>query len=213
MTKSTASFSYTIFLAVFLAMAGVPSAISAPAAESQSPEEPSLKLIAAIPVDVQPTYFKDKNTGEPSGFAVDVMNEMRWRFGFTVDYFFGEPWNELIDMVRTGQADLVTSLTISPEREGLVAFTDPIEIVPVNLVVTADSRITGMTPGLTVGVIAGSIPEKILKKDYPSVRIEMATDFQSVLFELLAGHIDAAFVLTPNLLQPSRSEQTSILKG
>ncbi len=82
----------------------------------------------------------------------------------------------------------------------LVAFTDPIELAPVNLVVSSDSKITGLGPGLTVGTLRGSIPEKIMKKDYPSVKVELFDELDRVLFALLSGRIDAAFVLTPNLL-------------
>ena len=200
--KSPVSICLRACVAVLIAMLATLAAINAGAAsEPRNPEGAPLRLVAAIPLDIPPTYFRDEATGKASGFAVDVMNELGRRSGFTVEYVFGKPWDELIDMVRTGKADLVPSLTISPEREGVIVFTDPIETVPVNLIVRADSRITGLAPDLTIGTIAGSAPEIILRRDHPSIKIKSFTDFQGVLFALLAGHIDAALVLTPSLLK------------
>ena len=158
-------------------------------------------LIAVVPTDLPPTYFKDPMTGKAAGFAVDVMNEIARRAGMRVEYVFGKPWDEMIEMVRTGRADVIPHLTISPERQELLDFTDPIEVVPVGLIVTANSRVTGFSPGLKVGTLTGSIPEKYMRKNALSVEVVLYEDMTTVLFSLLAGQIDAAFVLNPNLLK------------
>ena len=39
------------------------------------------KIIAAVPPDFPPTYYRDAQTGKPQGFAIDVMNEVARRAG------------------------------------------------------------------------------------------------------------------------------------
>ncbi len=158
-------------------------------------------LIAVVPTDLPPTYFKDPATGKAAGFAIDVMNEIALRAGMRVEYVFGKPWDEMIERVRTGKADVIPHLTISPERQELLDFTDPIEVMPVGLIVTANSRVTGFSPGLRVGTLKGAIPETYMRKNTPAVEVVLYEDMTKVLFSLLAGQIDAAFVLNPNLLK------------
>jgi PAS domain S-box-containing protein len=170
---------------------------SPPPSDSVKPPD---KIVAVIPEDLQPTYFRDEKTGNAAGFAVEVMNELARLSGHTVEYVYGRPWDEMIEMVRIGKADVLPSLTIAPERMELVAFTEPIEVMPVNLIVTADSRIAGFASGLKVGALKGSIPETYMKKNAPTVEIVLFENMDQLLFNLLAGHVEAAFVLTPNLM-------------
>jgi PAS domain S-box-containing protein len=158
------------------------------------------KVIAAIPPDSPPTYFKDVN-GKPVGFAVDVMNELAQRAGLKVEYVFGQAWEELIQMVLTGKADLIPGLTIDERRQELLAFTDTIEFLPVNLIVASENHtIQGISPGLTIGVIKESAAEHLLKKDQ-TIRLAIYTNRQTMLFELLAGRVDGIVSLTPNIIK------------
>ncbi|MDP1991340.1 MAG: diguanylate cyclase [Syntrophales bacterium] len=158
------------------------------------------KLIAAIPADLSPTYFLDKS-GKPDGFAVDVMNELARRTGLTVEYVSGQAFDDVIQMVLTGKADLIPSLTIDEQRKELLAFTDTVGFLPVNLIVASGNHtVQGISPGLTIGVMKGSAPENLLKKNQ-TIRIETFTNLQTMLFELLAGHVDGIVFLTPNLMK------------
>jgi PAS domain S-box-containing protein len=192
---------FNAFIAFFLLLFSPSTGNAAPPQSPSDSIKPSLKkIIAVIPEDLPPTYFRDAKTGDASGFAVDVMNELARLSGYEVEYIFGKPWDEMIESVRNGKADVIPSLTISPERMDLAAFTEPIEVIPVNLIVTADSGISGFAPGIKVGTLTGSIPETYMKKNLPTIEVLLYKDMQRVLFELLAGHVDAAFVLTPNLM-------------
>ena len=165
-----------------------------------NPQNAPRKLIAAIPADLPPTYFLDKS-GKPAGFAVDVMNELARRTGLTVEYVSGQAFDDVIQMVLTGKADLIPSLTIDEQRKELLAFTDTVGFLPANLIVASGNHtVQGISPGLTIGVMKGSAPENILKKNQ-TIRIEIFTNLQAMLFELLAGHVDGIVFLTPNLMK------------
>jgi len=49
---------------------------SSPSTVPSDSAKPLNKIIAAIPDDLQPTYFRNKKTGKADGFAVDIMNEV-----------------------------------------------------------------------------------------------------------------------------------------
>jgi diguanylate cyclase (GGDEF)-like protein/PAS domain S-box-containing protein len=165
-----------------------------------NPQRAARKVVAAIPADLPPTYFLDRS-GKPAGFAVDVMNELARRTGLTVEYVNGQAFDDVIQMVLTGKADLIPSLTIDEQRKELLAFTDTVGFLPANLIVASGNHtVQGISPGLTIGVMKGSSPENLLKKN-KTIRIETFTNLQTMLFELLAGHVDGIVFLTPNLMK------------
>ncbi|MCE1224847.1 MAG: transporter substrate-binding domain-containing protein, partial [Geobacteraceae bacterium] len=64
-------------------------------------------LIAVIPPDLAPYYFRDPATGKPAGLAVDITNALARHGGFTVEYRFAKAWDEVDQLVTNGQADLI----------------------------------------------------------------------------------------------------------
>jgi ABC-type amino acid transport substrate-binding protein len=87
-------------------------------------------IVAAVPPDFPPTYFRDPHTGKATGFAVDIMNEVARRANLNVDYVFGQNWAELTDMVERGKADVIPSLTIDDDRKKKFLFTRTVETTP-----------------------------------------------------------------------------------
>jgi len=116
------------------------------------------KIIAVIPPDFPPTYFRDEKTGQASGFAVDTLNAIARKTGLDVDYIFEKSWAEIENKVLSGEADVIPNLGISERRKMNFAFTDITEEFPINLYVRAqDNKVTKLEKGLNVGVIKGSI--------------------------------------------------------
>ena len=158
------------------------------------------KVIAVIPADLPPTYFLDKS-GTPAGFAIDVMNELALRSDLAVEYVTTKGWDEAIQLVLAGKADLIPSLTINEQRMELLAFTKTVDSLRINLVVTSgNNSIQGIAPGLTIGVLKGSAPHIFLKNNQ-TIKLETFNDLQTMLFELLAGHVDGIVSLTSNIMK------------
>lgn len=170
-------------------------------AGSTSAEELRRKIIAAVPADFPPTYFKDKQTGKAAGFAIDVMNEVARQAGLEVEYIFGQPWDEISQILLSGKADVIPNLVISEDRKKLFTFTHPVESVPINYLVRSnDKQRTALKPGMTVGVIKGSIPYNFLKSR-TDITLVAYENLQHLLFDLLAGHLDMVLTPTPNILK------------
>ncbi|HEY6009897.1 MAG TPA: transporter substrate-binding domain-containing protein, partial [Nitrospirota bacterium] len=75
------------------------------------------RIIAVIPPDAPPTYFRDNVTGRPSGFSVETLDAIAERAGMRVEYRFVSGWDHVINAVEKGEADVVPDLGISEERK------------------------------------------------------------------------------------------------
>lgn len=158
-------------------------------------------VIAAIPPDFPPTYSQDPQTGKPTGFAVDVMDELARRVGLKVVYVFGQQWDEVERLVLSGKADLVPDLIVDEARSKLFTFTEPVESVPVYLTVRSqESRFHGIVPGIKIGVVKESVGEHYLKT-IPAITVNTYPNLHTLIFELLSGQIDAALTATPNIMK------------
>jgi len=63
----------------------------------------SLRVILS---DGHPTYFQNKITGEASGFAVEVTNEIAKRAGLEISYIFAADWEEIRQKVLLHEAEI-----------------------------------------------------------------------------------------------------------
>jgi ABC-type amino acid transport substrate-binding protein len=71
----------------------------------------------------------------------------------------------------------------------------------INLVVTNGNTTTnGIVPGLTIGVLNGSTPHNLLKKN-PDIQLQTYNDLQSMLFGLIAGQVDGIVSLTNTIVK------------
>jgi PAS domain S-box-containing protein len=196
----------TFFMVVALFI--LPACVLAAPAGAAANEHPHDRRVlkAVIPEDVPPTYYRDPKTHEAAGFAVDVMNEIAARAGFSVTYSFQKDWPSIIAAVRNRRADIAPVLGMSEERMKLLAFTSAIETVPVSLFVRSDNTtIKGLRTGITVGVLEGSAAYEAIKRDYPAgIELKRYKRFSNGLFDLLAGQLDVFCCPAPTLERLAR---------
>jgi ABC-type amino acid transport substrate-binding protein len=158
-------------------------------------------LIAVIPKDFPPTYFKDPVTGQPAGLAVDLTNELARRAGFTVEYRYGEPWEGIEQDLLTGKADLIPLRVINDKSLSRFIFTHKLDATPVNYIVrTTSQTATGPAIGKKVGVIRGSTADVYLK-GRQGVKAVPYDSLQHLFMDLITGRIDLALTVPKNLLE------------
>jgi len=155
-------------------------------------------IIAIIPDNGPPLFYRNKKTGEAAGFAVDVTNEVSRRAGFSVSYKFGANWDNIREGIQRGDADMGPGLSISADRQKYYSFSEPFDTFLISFFTRAGSGKAEMKPGATVGVLHGSVAyERLFRR--PAMRLVLYDNFETGLFDLLAGKIDAFAGPTPVL--------------
>jgi PAS domain S-box-containing protein len=69
-----------------------------------------------------PQYQLDRH-GQPTGFAVDLIEQVAGTAGLRVEYTVMESWGQLFDALRSGKIDLIPNIGTTQERKQWFAFT------------------------------------------------------------------------------------------
>ncbi|MEW2380702.1 glutamate ABC transporter substrate-binding protein [Micromonospora sp. NPDC047707] len=96
--------------------------------------------------------------------------------------------------IQQGTVDLVVATyTINDERKKKVNFAGPYFIAGQDLLVKADSTITGpeQLDGKTVCSVSGSTPAKRIQTDYPKAKLQQFDSYSKCLPGLENGQVDA----------------------
>ena len=149
-------------------------------------------ITAAVLNDFPPLYTRNQ-TGQPAGFAIDILERVAKETGLSISYLPLENWAQAMQAVRSGEADLIPAIGVTPQRRAEFLFSVEMETVPVSVFVRASNQsIQGIEslPGHRVAVIGESAAETRLK---PMQDIELVpfTNINSALFRLMAGELDA----------------------
>ena len=178
-------------LTLLSAMLFLPATAEHAGADSAKQTPPATRVIAVIPPHVPPTYYRDKQTGKPAGFAVDVMNEIAQRAGLQVEYVYEDGWPDIISMLKNGTADLAPGMGISRERERDLAFSTLIDVFPMEFFVRSESAGIDASSGRqTIGVVQGSVASELLgKRD--TLRLVFYESYANGLFDVLSGKLAA----------------------
>ncbi len=149
-------------------------------------------VVAAVPRHWPPQYEID-DSGNPIGFAIDVMEEVAARAELTVTYLIKDSFAEAVDALLTGDADLIPNSGILPERLDRSAFTAPVETFTVSLFVRADTHglkgVEGLI-GRKLAVVETNIG-LLMFGDRQDIDVQVYKDVRTALYELLSGHVDA----------------------
>lgn len=157
-------------------------------------------LIAVIPEDFPPTYFKDAKTGQPAGLAVDITNLIARQAGLQIEYRFAKPWQEIEDLVLQGKADLIPFRVINEKTRKQFIFTDNLGSSTINYVVSSSSKASGPMPGQKIGIIRGSTAHEELKK-HSGIKLVTADSMDHLLIDLISGQVDIVLTAAPNMLR------------
>lgn len=142
--------------------------------------------------------FESKNPdGSLSGFDVDLINAIAKEAGYRVE-FKDQSWDSLFNSLRNGDADaVVAAVTITPERQQSMAFTDPYFEITQVVAVPEGKQIASVEDLKNlnrVGVVTGNtgdlVASKLLGATNPKV-IRFET-LPLLLKELQNGGVDAA---------------------
>lgn len=159
--------------------------------------EKSQKIVIGMDDSFPPMEYRDESNNL-KGFDIDVANEIGKRLNIQFE-FMPTDWNGVIQSLKTKRFDIIlSSLSITPEREKEIAFSNPYLAAGQIVVVRKDDNSIN-TPqdlkGKVVGVQLGSTSEEAMKDLESSMKDVKRYDKNTEAFQDLAiGRIDAVVV-------------------
>ncbi len=171
-------------------------AVTAPVAEPvASAPAPAMKVYT-VGTDAAYAPFELQNEkGEIVGFDIDVVSAIAQKAGFEVK-FINTPWEGIFNSVGQGDRDLlVSSITITPERQQTLDFSAPYFDAHQLIAVKADSKISKFADlkKIKVGVQNGTTGDEVVAKlqGKDSTNIKRFESTPLALKELESGGVDA----------------------
>ena len=137
--------------------------------------------------------------GRPYGLLVDLWNLWSQSAGRPVR-FVASGWNQSLENLRTGQADIHSGLFASQQRVRWLDFSKPIGELHTSVYFRSGK---GELPelkaldGKAVAVVEGTYQEAYLHKAFPKIKVTPFTSTRDMLSALLAGTVDAAMGENP----------------
>ena len=149
------------------------------------------KLIVGSDIPYEP--FEGGREGNYEGFDIDIVNEVGRRLGLTVEYE-DTSFDTIFRDLAQGKFDLVASATtITPEREKVVAFSDPYFSADQSLMVTEGSDIQSVDDltGQTVGAQKGTTGADYAENDTDAETVRTYAEIDDAFNALQAGQVAA----------------------
>lgn len=142
------------------------------------------------------------SSSDPSipGFEVEIARSMAAGIGAEAEYVW-VTWDALIPALTSKRCDaIINGLFITPEREKIIAFSDPYYASGETILVRKDnSEVHGLADlrGKRVGVLAGSVTVAHMSEKDMGIA-EVYPDQNTIILELNNGRIDAAYLEAPS---------------
>lgn len=133
--------------------------------KSESPSDKQQKIVIGMDDSFPPMEFRD-SSNNLQGFDIDLANEISKRLNIKFE-FMPTDWNGVIQSLNAKRFDIIlSSLSVTPEREQQIAFSKPylqgnqIVVVSKN---NTDINVPEDLKGKIVGVQLGSTSEAAMK--------------------------------------------------
>jgi len=150
--------------------------------------------------------FEYVSGGQRIGFEVDLMNEIAARLSLAA-MFVDTEWETILQQMQAGQYDcIVGGITITPERQRLLAWSTPYMTTTLSLVVdgrrSPDMRRMADFRNASVGVQAATTDYDVAirmqqKGEIGSVKVYPFARIQDAMVDLAAGRITAVMKVYP----------------
>lgn len=154
--------------------------------------------------DLPPYSFMDGTT--PQGMSIDYINLLSWVSGIDFEFVQNKSWAEFLEMLRTGELDLMVNVVQTPEREEIANFTPSTLRTFSSLVVKKDGEFSETTLEQlslekgSMGVIKGFFHRNLIKLHYPDITIVEVRDTLDGLVAVSSGNMDALIGAHPTNL-------------
>jgi polar amino acid transport system substrate-binding protein/two-component system sensor histidine kinase EvgS len=150
-----------------------------------------------------PIDFIDLKKSMHHGVASDYLKEISKITGLKFTYIFTLTWQEALDAIKNKEAEIISSVQKTKERQEFLNFTSP--YIKVQNVLVVNSEINNNLSlnemkNKKLGIIRGYAVEGFIRKNYPDIKIEYSDNILESIFFLSMGKVDAVITNIPVLL-------------
>lgn len=132
--------------------------------------------------------------GEYVGMAVDYLRLLEKKLDVHFEIVKGKSWSELVELTKTGEIDLLTSIVQTPERLKYFLFSDAYRETQTMIVDKGEGNFIGSLEHLDtkrVAIEKGYFTQELLAKKYPNIQIVVANNILEALGFVMDGKADA----------------------
>lgn len=162
---------------------------------------PEIRVVPAP--NFAPIDFTDLKKSAHMGVASDYLKEISKITGLKFKYVFTLTWQEALDVMKNNEADLISSVQNTKERQKYLNFTSPYikvqNILVISSEATRDLHLKKMSRK-KIGLIKGYAAEGYIRENYPDIIIEYTDNILESIFLLSMGKIDGVITNIPVLL-------------
>jgi PAS domain S-box-containing protein len=133
--------------------------------------------------------------GEPTGFSVDYIRLVAEKVGLNLEFVTGPTWNEFLEMMRSGELDLMLNVTETDERSEYMLFTEAYSVS--SPVFAVQKQVSGVESfddlvGKTVCLERGVREGEYLAETFPDINLLYMDDMLSCLHAVIDARAFAA---------------------
>ena len=133
--------------------------------------------------------------GEPAGFSIDYMRLLAEVAGLNVEFVSGPSWDEFLDLMRSGELDVMLNIADIPSRRSFLLFTQPYAIS--STVIAVQEHVSGIESfddleDQVVCVPRGFSEGEYLAQNHPSIDLLQLADARSCLHAVIDGRASAS---------------------
>ncbi|HYQ71611.1 MAG TPA: transporter substrate-binding domain-containing protein [Gammaproteobacteria bacterium] len=140
-----------------------------------------------------PFEFLDRQ-GIYAGMCQDYTNIIVERLHLQLELVPNLDWNEVLDGIRKHDLDVISCISMTPDRETYLAFTKPFITSPQVIFTREDyPYVSGLRAldGKSVAAVKGYSITDILVRDYPGLKLVMMENTLAALHAVAVGQADA----------------------
>lgn len=141
-----------------------------------------------------PFDYRD-DSGHHAGLAADLLHLISDKSGLQMKTVPTSDWSETLDLIRSGDFDLVSLLNARTDAPEHIEYTTPILKEPLVLVAASSSGVVGLT-SLTgpLALVQGYLPEASIRRGIPNIRIINADSTEETMQLVIDGEAHAALM-------------------
>lgn len=169
-----------------------------------------LPLKVAVLRHFPPQYSLDQE-GRPTGFAIDVIQQLSKICDFKIEYIIKDSWSDMYEALETGEADIIPNMGVTDSRMKRFSLSTPVEVFHISIFVRSKDFSIKNKAALkkkNTAVVRHNAGKTIADK-LKLNNIKVFETPEKALFSLLSGNSDVIIYPAPVLWKMARKARIS----